>query len=265
MNSQAQIVATIGPATGDKNIIRKIINGGVDAVRLNSSWGTYEEHAGYIKNIKETSKEAGRHIPIILDLSGPRIQDINSHKFDIEAIEIITPKDLADLKFGVEQGVDYVAMSFVGSAGDIERLRAEMKELGKVLPVIAKIERESAVRNIDEIIQVSEAIMIARGDLGSEVPLEQIPFIQKDITEKCKRAGKPVIIATQIIESMMKNPVPTRAEITDIACAILDGADILMLSEETTIGQYPIESVVMMKKAILEAEKHAPNMQINKL
>src|SRR3989304_6351896 len=212
MNSQAKIVATIGPATGDKNIIRKIINGGVDAVRLNSSWGTYEEHAGYIKNIKETSKEAGRHIPIILDLSGPRIQDINSHKFDIEAIEIITPKDLADLKFGVEQGVDYVAMSFVGSAGDIERLRAEMKKLGKVLPVIAKIERESAVRNIDEIIQVSEAIMIARGDLGSEVPLEQIPFIQEDVSQTSKRARNPNPPSRRTASPTVQNPVPTRAE-----------------------------------------------------
>lgn len=273
MNSKAQILATIGPATGDKEIVRKIVQEGVDAARLNSSWGTYEEHAGYIKNVKEVRQELGRHIPIILDLSGPRIQDIDSHKFDVEALEIITPKDLVDLKFGIEQGVDYVAMSFVGSAADIERLRAEMKKLapassggvGKVLPIMAKIERRVAVDNIDKIIQVADSIMIARGDLGSEVPLEQIPFIQRDIIEKCKRAGKPVIVATQIMESMMKNPVPTRAEITDIAYAILGGADILMLSEETAIGKYPLESVMMMEKAIIEAEKHTKDIQINKL
>jgi pyruvate kinase len=205
------------------------------------------------------------HVPIILDLSGPRIQDINSHKFDIEALELITSKDLADLKFGLEQGVDYFAMSFVGDAKDILELREKMQEFGKVIPIIAKIERKIGVANIDGIIKVSEAIMIARGDLGSEVPLEQIPFIQKDIIDKCKKAEKPVIVATQIMESMMKSPQPTRAEVTDIAYAILGGADILMLSEETTIGKYPLESVIMMEKGIIEAEKHSKNIKINKL
>lgn len=265
MNSQAQIIATIGPATKDKELVRKMIDSGMDIVRLNQSWGTYEEHLGYIKNTREVSKESGKHIPIMLDLSGPRIQDINSHKFDIEALEIITKKDLVDLKFGIEQEVDYVAMSFVGNQEDILKLRNKMQEFGKVIPIIAKIERQIAVDNIDEIIKTSDAIMIARGDLGSEVPLEQIPFIQKDILEKCKIAGKPVIVATQIMESMMKSPQPTRAEVTDIAYAILNGADVLMLSEETTIGKYPLESVMMMEKAIVEAEKHLKDIKINKL
>jgi len=264
MPSKAQIVATIGPASGSVEILRKLIGHQVDAIRLNFSWGTYEEHAGYIANVRQVAEELNKRVPIIQDLSGPREQETSGHHFDSEK-EILTAKDLTDLAFGIDQKVEYVAMSYVGSAEDIKKLRSEMAKLGASIPVIAKIERKIAIDNVDSIIAEADAIMIARGDLGSEVPLEQIPFIQKDITEKCKRAGKPVIIATQIIESMMKNPVPTRAEITDIACAILDGADILMLSEETTIGQYPIESVVMMKKAILEAEKHAPNMQINKL
>ncbi len=265
MDSKAQILATIGPATQNKEIIRKMVDQGMDAARLNSSWGTYEEHAGYIKNIKKVRTEADRNIPIILDLSGPRIQDINSHKFDNTALELITPKDLADLKFGIEQEVDYVAMSFVGEAKDILELRGKMQELGKVLPIIAKIERKIGVRNIDEIIKVSNAIMVARGDLGSEVPLEQIPFIQKDIIDKCKASDKPVIVATQMMDSMMRNPDPTRAEVTDIVYAVLGGADILMLSEETTVGKYPVESVTMMEKVIVEAEKHSGNIKINKL
>ena len=265
MNSKVQIMATIGPATKDKELVRKMIDHNMDIVRLNSSWGTYEEHAGYIKNTKELREEVGRHIPIILDLSGPRVQDINSHKFDVEALEIITPKDLADLKFGIEQGVDYVAMSFVGDDKDILKLREKMQEFGKIIPIIAKIERKVAVSNLDNIIKVSDAVMVARGDLGSEVPLEQIPFIQKDIIDKCKKAGKPVIVATQIMESMVNNPEPTRAEVTDIAYAILGGADILMLSEETTVGKYPLESVMMMEKAIVEAEKHLQNIEINSL
>lgn len=271
MNSKAQIIATIGPATKDKEIVQKMVSGGMDVARLNQSWGTYEEHAGYIKNIKEVSQEVGRNIPIILDLAGPRIQEQESHKFNNEALELITPKDLADLEFGIRQGVDYVAMSFVGESKDILQLREEMKKLappeiggvGKVVPIIAKIERQIGVDNIDEIIKVSDGIMIARGDLGNEVPLERIPFVQKDIIVKCKKAGKPVIVATQMMDSMMKNPVPTRAEVTDITYAILGGADAVMLSEETTIGKYPLESVIMMNKVIVEAEKYSKDIKIN--
>ena len=265
MNSKAQILATIGPATKDKEIIKKMVDQGMDLARLNQSWGTYEEHGGYIKTIKEVAQEVGRPIPIILDLSGPRIQEINGHKFNIEALKIITAKDLADLKFGIEQGVDYVALSFVGNKNDVLELREKMREFGKIIPIIAKIERKIAVSKINEIIKVSDAIMIARGDLGNEVPLEQIPFIEEDIIKKCKVAGKPVIVATQIMESMMKNPQPTRAEITDIAFAILNGADVLMLSEETAIGKYPLESVTMMERGIFEAEKHSKHKKINSL
>ncbi len=265
MNSKAQIMATIGPATKDKKIIGEMIAGNMDIARLNFSWGTHEEHTLYIKNIREEAQKAGRIIPIVQDLSGPRIQEIAGHKFNIEALELITSKDLSDLKFGIEQGVDYVAMSFVGHKDDISNLRDKMREFGKVIPIIAKIEREIAVRNINEIIENSDAIMVARGDLGNEVPLEQIPFIQKDIIEKCKAAGKPVIVATQIMESMMHNPYPTRAEVTDVAYAVLNGADILMLSEETAIGKYPLESVAMMERGMIEAEKHLKDIKINSL
>jgi len=265
MNSKAQIIATIGPATGNKEIVRKMIDSGLDVARLNSSWGTYEEHAGYIKNIRENEKEVGRHIPIILDLSGPRIQEKTKHEFNNEAEEIITERDLADFKFGMEQGVDYIAMSFIGDKNDILKLREKMQELGKVIPIIAKIERKIAVFNIDEIIKASDAIMVARGDLGNEVPLEQIPFIEKDVIEKCKIAGKPVIVATQMMLSMTENPQPTRAEVTDVAYAILSGADAVMLSEESATGKYPLEAVMMMERTIIESEKHLKNIKINNL
>lgn len=265
MPSKAQIIATIGPATKGKEIIKEMIMHQMDAVRLNFSWGTHEEHAGYIKNIREDAKEAGKRIPIIQDLSGPRLQEKTGHEFNQEAQEIITEKDLADLKFGIEQNVDYVAMSFVGSADDILKLREKMRKFGQVIPIIAKIERKIALDNIDEIIKTADAIMIARGDLGNEIPLEQIPFIEKDIIEKCKKAGKPVIVATQMMLSMMENPLPTRAEVTDVAYAIINGADAVMLSEESATGHHPLEAVEMMERGILEAEKHLKNPQINSL
>jgi pyruvate kinase len=132
-----------------------------------------------------------------------------------------------------------------------------MKKLGKILPIISKIERKIAYENLDEIIDVSDAIMIARGDLGNEVPLEKIPFIEKNIIVKCKEKGKPVIVATQMLLSMTQNPTPTRAEVTDVAYAIINGADAVMLSEESASGKYPVEAVIMMEKIISESEKQA--------
>ncbi len=265
MNSKAQIVATIGPATGSKEIVRQMIEHNMDVVRLNSSWGSYEEHAGYIKNVKDEAKIAGKHIPIIIDLSGPRLQEKVGHKFNEKIAEIITEKDLADLKFGLDQEADYVAMSYVGNKNDILNLREKMQKLGKIIPIIAKIERKEAVENIDEILEVSDAIMIARGDLGNEIPLEQIPFVEKDIIEKCKIVGKPVIVATQMMLSMTENAEPTRAEVTDVAYAIINGADAVMLSEESATGKHPLEAVIMMERGIIEAEKHLKDIKINSL
>lgn len=265
MNSKIQIVATIGPVTKEKEMIRNLIEHGVDAVRLNFSWGTYEEHLDYIKNVREVAVETGKRIPIIQDLSGPRLQSEDGHKFDINIENLITLKDLKDLEFGVKNNVDYIAMSYVGSSGDVELLRKEVKKFDKVIPIIAKIERKIAVENIDEIIEASDAIMIARGDLGNEIPLEQIPFVEKEIIEKCKIAGKPVIVATQVLLSMTENPFPTRAEMTDIAYAVMSGADALMLSDETAMGAYPLEAVMMMEKGIKEAEEHTKDLKINSL
>jgi len=265
MNSKAQIVATIGPASEGKKMVWEMIEHNMDVARLNSSWGTYEEHADSIKNIRDMAKKAGRHIPIILDLSGPRIQEKTGHKFDVKASEVFTCKDLVDLEFGIGQKVDYIAMSFVGGKEDIFKLREKMKEFGTIIPIIAKIERKIAVANIDEIIKIADAVMIARGDLGNEIPLEQIPFVEKDIIQKCKIAKKPVIVATQMMLSMTKNIEPTRAEVTDVAYAIINGADAVMLSEESANGKHPLEAVIMMERGIVEAEKHSKNFKINKL
>lgn len=236
----------------------------MDVVRLNFSWGTYEEHAGYIKTVRDVAAKLGKRIPIIQDLSGPRMQQEKGHHFDPSLEELITPKDIADLKFGLEHDVDYVAMSYVGSAEDVAELKRLIKESGKETPVISKIERQKAIDAIDAIIAVSDAIMIARGDMGNEVPLEKIPVIEKEIIEKCKKAGKPVITATQMFLSMTENPEPTRAEVTDVFFAITNGSDAIMLSEETSRGKYPVEAVMIMERAALEAEKQQ-NIKINPL
>ncbi len=174
-----------------------------------------------------------------------------------------TPKDLRDLDFGIQCGIDFVALSFVRTADDIRSLRAAVVERigeGKSLPIIAKIEKPQAVTNIDAIIGEADGIMVARGDLGVELPPEDVPVIQKMIIKKCNSAGKPVIIATQMLESMITSAAPTRAEASDVANAVIDGGDALMLSGETSVGKYPIEAVQIMERIIerVEAEHIAP-------
>lgn len=254
MPNKPQIVATLGPASKDKSIIKELITSGMDVARLNFSWGTYAEHSELIKNIREIAGGLGRKILIMQDLSGPRTQEISGHKFDKNSAEVITQKDLADLKFGMEHNADYVAMSFVGNAGNVLKLKEEIKKLGKRTPVISKIERKIALQNLEEIIGASDAVMIARGDLGNEIPLEEIPLVEERIIKVCKAAEKPVIVATGMLFSMINNPEPARAEMTDIEFAILSGADAVMLSDETAVGKYPVEAVTTMKKAVSAAE-----------
>lgn len=167
----------------------------------------------------------------------------------------LTEKDIEDLKFGLANDIDYVALSFVRSADDILHLRSIIQQnANKELPVIAKIEMKEAVDSIDEIIKVSDAVMVARGDLGVEMMPEDVPILQKMIVKKCNEAGVPVIIATQMLESMIENPRPTRAEASDVANAVLDGADAVMLSAETSIGKYPVETIQTMDNIIRRAE-----------
>lgn len=167
----------------------------------------------------------------------------------------LTPKDIEDLKFGLKNDVEWMALSFVRKPEDVLELRKYIEEAGKQTKIVAKIEKPEAIKNIDEIIEVTDALMVARGDLGVEVHMEDVPLMQKMIVSKCNKACKPVIIATQMMESMIENPRPTRAETNDVANAVMDGADALMLSAETAAGKYPVETVTSMTKTIASIEQ----------
>jgi pyruvate kinase len=169
-----------------------------------------------------------------------------------------TEKDFNDLLFGIKQEVDFVALSFVREASDILRVRKFLKEKRADIPLIAKIEKWEACEHLDKILAVSDGLMVARGDLGVEIPIERVPLEQKEIIRKCNRAGKPVITATQMLQSMIESPHPTRAEVTDIANSIFDGTDAIMLSGETAVGRYPIEAVQVMMKIALTIEAALP-------
>lgn len=188
---------------------------------------------------------------------------VNLPHITLKKISSITEKDRSDLAFSFQNDLDFVALSFVRHAGDVKELKEIMaKRFNRVIPVIAKIEKPEAVEDIDNIIDVSDAIMVARGDLGVETSPEDVPMIQKTLIRKCNIAGKPVITATQMLESMIMNPRPTRAEANDVANAILDGTSAVMLSGETAAGKYPVEAVKMMK---LIAQKTESSMQFRKL
>lgn len=171
------------------------------------------------------------------------------------SVSSITEKDRKDLEFGIKNKVDFVALSFVRRADDILELREILSKAKSDAMIVAKIETPEALENIDAILAATDAIMVARGDLAIEIPAESVPFAQKELIRKCIVLGKPVITATQMLESMIKSPVPTRAEVSDVANAIIDGTDAIMLSEETTLGDYPVEAVKMMTRIALEIEQ----------
>lgn len=166
----------------------------------------------------------------------------------------LTKKDREDLVIGLQNDVEWMALSFVREAKDVIELKEIIEQQGKMTKVVAKIEKPEALQNIDDIIAHADALMVARGDLGVEIPMQQVPVAQKEIVKKCNKAGKPVIIATQMMDSMVENPIPTRAEINDIANAVMDGADALMLSNETAVGKYPVETVKRLRDAVLYVE-----------
>ena len=202
-----------------------------------------------------TPKDQEAEVDVRLDDGG----ELGSHKgINLPGVDVsvpsLTDKDIADLAVGLESGVDYVALSFVQSAADVVRLRAEMDRLGTRVPIIAKIEKPRAVERIDAILEVADGVMVARGDLGVEVSIEKVPVYQKAIIAAAHRHGALCITATQMLDSMERNPRPTRAETTDVANAILDGTDAVMLSGETATGKYPVEAVRMMDKISREVE-----------
>ena len=348
---RTKIVATIGPASRDKDVLRQLIQSGVNVARLNFSHGTHEEHAEVIATIRELMAELKVAIAILGDLQGPRIRtivaepltadkgdtivvsDISYHtpgdfqadgdktllldvpqiindiasgdsiliedgriKLMVEEqagdrlvtkvvdggliqkhkgvnipdsdlhLPALTEKDERDLQFLLEQNVDYIALSFVGSADDVHHLRGRMQEITGTeegLPkILVKIERKEAIKNLDEIIEATNAVMVARGDLGIEEEGARVTVLQKLIVKKSIEALKPVIVATHMLDSMIYNPRPTRAEISDVTNAVLDQADAVMLSGETAAGRYPIETVMTMRDIIQHAEgvniEHAP-------
>ena len=343
MSNKTKIVATIGPASNQKEMLTQLIEAGMNVARLNFSHGTYDEHEVVYKRIRKVAYELKKPVAILLDLQGPKIRTgllkdgkavvlENGSTFSITKNEVdgtaqmvsttyknlpsdvkvgdtiliddglielnvlssddatvnckvinggilkehkginlpgvnvsapsLTEKDIEDLHFGIKLGVDYFALSFVRSADDLKTIKSLMKESNAQIPVIAKIEKPEAVDNIDEILEVTDAVMVARGDLGVEMHPEQVPTIQKMIIHKAIKANKPVITATQMLETMSTNPIPTRAEASDVANAIFDGTDAVMLSGETASGKFPVKAVKMMSRIAAEAES-SPFMKYN--
>ena len=168
----------------------------------------------------------------------------------------LTEKDLDDVRWAAASGLDYIALSFVHSAEDVHALRRRLAELAADIHIVSKIETPQAVEDIDAIIEASDAILVARGDLGVEMDVERVPLVQKRIADRCRQAGKPVIVATQMLQSMVQSPVPTRAEVSDVANAIIDGADAVMLSAETAVGRYPVEAVEVMSRVAAQTEAY---------
>lgn len=331
---RAKIMATLGPASNTPDVLRSLIQAGVNIVRLNLSHGTHKQHAAVVRSVRALAEELRRYVPVVVDLmgpryrlgqviDGPRVLDVGDTvqlgppetgvDLPVEDAEIvgylqpgervlidnglielrvesrqdehvlcrvvhggsvttrkginlpdtdlpfhISEKDEADIRFAIAIEADLIAASYVGRAQHVHDVRARIVAAGGDLPVIAKLERAAAVEdsNLRAILGAANGVMVARGDLGVEVPLDQVPVLQKKIIAAGRRAGRPVIVATQMIESMMEQPRPTRAEVSDIANAVFDGADVLMLSGETAAGRYPVEAVQTMARIIQEAEAY---------
>lgn len=330
LNKNTKIVCTIGPASESIEMLRKLIENGMNVARLNFSHGSYEEHLKKLNNIRSFQKE-GIYIPVMLDTKGPEIRchlmengqieiqkdsilrismkevlgtkekisvnfpnlfddvNINNHikiddgKLDLLVIDkdfenreivtkalnehilydrkgvnctgarlsmpFISPKDEQDLIWGCEHDIDFISASFVRNKDDVNAIRKILIEHNHPeIKIISKIENCEALNNLEEIVEASDAIMVARGDLGVEVPFEEVPLVQKRLLEICRKMGKPSITATQMLDSMTHSPVPTRAEVSDVATAIAESTDCVMLSGESASGEYPAEAVLTQAK-----------------
>ncbi|HYY11525.1 MAG TPA: pyruvate kinase [Kineosporiaceae bacterium] len=272
---RAKIVCTLGPAVEGR--MRELVEAGMDVARLNLSHGGYDEHKERYLEVRAASDGVGRAVGVLVDDGKVtlRVTDVagdevttrvevggtvsNNKGLNLPGVAMSVPalsdKDEADLRWALHLRADMIALSFVRSAADIEPVHKIMEEEGVRLPVIAKIEKPQAVDNLEEIVRAFDGIMVARGDLGVELPLEQVPMVQKQAVELARRAAKPVIVATQVLDSMITMPRPTRAEASDCANAVLDGADAIMLSAETSVGKYALESVRTMARIIETTEE----------
>ncbi len=333
LGCRTKIIATLGPASSDDQVLRRMLAAGMDIARLNFSHGTREEHGRVIGRLRRLAREAGVHLAILQDLQGPKIRVgrlahpirlqeggrvvlttrhvigdgeripiafprlprvvrrgarilLKDGSIELEVLEkrghevrcrvirggvlgahqgvafpgvqirgpALTPKDIADLRFGLRRGVDYVALSFVRRAENLRQARRILGRLGRRVPLVAKLEKAEAITHLEEIIAEADAVMVARGDLGVECSPEAVPLIQKQIIARANAQGIPVITATQMLESMVHEERPTRAETSDVANAILDGTDAVMLSAETAVGEYPVEAVAEMVTIARAAE-----------
>jgi pyruvate kinase len=335
LNFRTKIVATIGPASSDPEMLKKMLLAGLNVARLNFSHGSYEDHAKRIKLLRSLSEELDLPLTLLQDLQGPKIrvgdlppeginltpgqsitlvplEELNGQEntvgidypyvaeeaqkgtqvllddglleLQVESIQgnqvtcqviqggvlkshkgvnlptlnlrlpSMTEKDKKDLEFGISQNIDIVSLSFVRKKEDILELKAFLAERNAKIPVLAKIEKPQAVENLESIVDECDAIMVARGDLGVEMRPEKVPLIQKRIIRMCNQKGIPVITATQMLDSMIHNPRPTRAEASDVANAIIDGTDAVMLSGESAVGDFPLESVKMLASIAADVE-----------
>lgn len=335
---RTKILATVGPNTSTPEMLEKLIEAGVNGIRLNFSHGTYEEREEQIPWIRQASAKVGKPVAILQDLQGPKIRlgmlnentpvkkgdeiildfaaehsgltfpvqynlaekvkvgepiyifdgkvrttvlEITSEtaiKLRVEndgilmskkginlpdtdfGGDILTPKDLKDIEYGLTQDIDYVALSFVQSPDDINNLRQILVAGGSQAQIIAKIETKAAIKDdvMEEIVKATDGIMVARGDLAVEAGAEVVPIVQRRLLALCRKHGKLSIVATQMMASMVDAPEPTRAEVSDVANAVIQGADTVMLSDETANGNYPLETVAAMKKVILYTQDNAP-------
>ena len=332
---RTKIVATLGPATQSREILKEMILAGVNVCRINFSHGEHKDLEKIVQTIRDIDHELGTHTGILGDLQGPKIRignlvseplvlapkhriifstkplmgdakkvHINYAQFPqdvspgekilvddgkllfeviqtngVDEVELecvfggnlnsrkgvnlpdtkismpsLTPKDLEDLQFALQHRFHWVGLSFVRRAQDIDELREIIAAAKMDTRIVAKIEKPEALRNLDDIIEAADGVMVARGDLGVEIPLEQVPLLQKRIVKKCQQMAKPVIIATQMMESMIDNITPSRAEVNDVANAVMDGADAVMLSGETSVGQHPVEVIKVMSRIIKQTE-----------
>ena len=342
MIRKTKIIATIGPTTSSKEMLKKIISKGVNVCRLNFSHSTHDDAKEIISNIKEINQELHVHTAILADLQGPKIRvgefknplnlvkgnevifstkdkkdciyinyqnfakDVNAkdkvllddgklalkvvstNKKDTVVLKVVfggllqsrkgvnlpntpislpclTKKDKEDLEFVLSEKIEWIGLSFVRKADDVRILKEIIAKRNLHHKVIAKIEKPEAIKNIDEIIDVTDAIMVARGDLGVEVPPQKVPVYQKMIVNKCIIHARPVVIATQMLESMLESPSATRAEVNDVANSVIDGADAVMLSGETSVGKHPLNAVDTMREIIRDVEASEHNISQNKV
>ncbi|MDD5289156.1 MAG: pyruvate kinase [Dehalococcoidales bacterium] len=248
LRRHVKIVCTLGPASNSPETIGRMLQSGMDVVRLNLSYGTLEEHYQTIARVRSVSQKMKLPTAILLDLPGRK-----RRTGDGKAV-------FGDhLQFAQSNQVDFIALSFITSTQQVEEVKSLLKDMGISIPIIVKIEKGEALAVSSSIVDIGDGVMVARGDLGLQISIEKVPLAQKKIIREANQRGKPVITATEMLESMVKSATPTRAEATDVANAVLDGTDAVMLSEETSIGKYPVEAIEMMSKIILEAETVFPH------